>query len=63
MSTPAHYPTNLTDKQWYVLQLMLPEPKRQPDGPGRPPLDLRRVLDGMFYVTNLDIGSWTPVVR
>ena len=50
MSTSAHYPTSLSDEQWSVLQLMLPDSKWQPGGPGRPPLDLRRVLDGMFYV-------------
>ena len=50
MSTSIHYPTNVSDEQWQVLQLMLPEAKRQPGGPGRPPLDLRHVLDGIFYV-------------
>ena len=50
MSTSAHYPTSLSDEQWHVVQLMLPEPKWQPGGPGRPPLDLRRVVDGIFYV-------------
>ena len=57
MSTPSHYPTSLSDEQWYVLQLMLPESKRQPGGPGRPPLDLRRVLNGIFYV-NKTGGQW-----
>ena len=50
MSTPAHYPTNVSDEQWHVLQLLLPEAKWQPGGPGRPPLNLRQVLDGIFYV-------------
>ena len=40
----------MSNEQWSVLQLMLPEPKWQPGGPGRPPLDLRRVVDGIFYV-------------
>jgi putative transposase len=57
MSTPSHYPTSLSDEQWYVLQLLLPESKRQPGGPGRPPLDLRRVLNGIFYV-NKTGGQW-----
>jgi hypothetical protein len=38
----------MSDEQGHVLQLILPEPKRQPGGPGRSPLELRRVLDGMF---------------
>jgi transposase len=50
MSTLAHYPTHLSDEQWHVVQLLVPQPKWQPGGPGRPPLDLRRVLDGIFYV-------------
>ena len=50
MSTQPHYPTHLTDEPWHVLQPLLPESKRQPGGPGRPPLHLRRVLDGIFYV-------------
>ena len=50
MSTSAHYATSLSDEHWSVLHLMLPEPKWQPGGAGRPPLDLRRVVDGIFYV-------------
>jgi hypothetical protein len=49
MSTLAYYLTSLGDAQWSVVQLMLPDSKWQPGAPGRPPLDLRRVLDGMFY--------------
>jgi putative transposase len=50
MSIAAPYATSLSDEQWHVLQLLLPEPKWQPGGPGRPPLDLGRVVDGIFYV-------------
>ena len=50
MSTTAPYATSLSDEQWDVLQRLLPEPKWQPGGPGRPPLNLRRVVDGIFYV-------------
>jgi putative transposase len=52
MSTSTHYATSLSDEQWHVVQLLLPEPKWQPGGPGRPPLHLRRVVDGIFYVNN-----------
>ena len=55
MSTPTHYATSLSDEQWHVLHLMLPEPKWQPGGPGRPPLDLRRVVDGIFYVNKTGV--------
>ena len=30
MSTSGHYATSLSDEQWHVVQLMLPEPKWQP---------------------------------
>jgi transposase len=40
----------MSNEQWHILQLMSPQSNRQAGGPGRPPLDLRRVLDGIFYV-------------
>ena len=69
MSTPSSYPTSLSDEQWDILQLMLPESTWQPGGPGRPPFDLRRVLDGIFYVNKTgcqwrlmprDLGNGRP---
>jgi putative transposase len=50
MSTDGHYPTDVSEAQWEVLQLLLPTPKWHPGGPGRKPLALRRVLNGIFYV-------------
>jgi len=50
MSTEVHYPTDVSDAQWEALQLLLPPPKWHPGGPGRKPLDLRRVINGIFYV-------------
>ena len=50
MSTACHYPTDVSDAQWEVLQLLLPKPKWHPGGPGRKPMDLRRVINGIFYV-------------
>jgi len=50
MSTPCHYPTDAHDEQWDVLQLLLPKPTWRPGGPGRKPLELRRVLNGIFSV-------------
>ena len=50
MSTVGHYPTDVNDAQWEVLQLVLPSPKWRPGGPGRKPIDLRRVINGIFYV-------------
>jgi putative transposase len=51
MSTRGAYPTDVSDGQWEVLQRLLPTPKWRPGGPGRKPLDLRRVINGIFYVT------------
>ena len=50
MSTFCHYPTDVSDAQWDVLPLLLPKPTWRPGGPGRQPLELRRVLNGIFYV-------------
>ena len=50
MSTAGDYPTDMSDAQWEVLQLVLPTPKWHPGGPGRKPIELRRVLNGIFYV-------------
>ncbi len=50
MSTACHYPTDVSDAQWEVLQLVLPPPKWHPGGPGRKPMDLRRVINGIFYI-------------
>jgi len=40
------YDTDLTDEQFTLLEPLLPQPKRT----GRPPADLRAVLDGIFYL-------------
>jgi putative transposase len=41
------YPTDLTDSQWHLIKEWLPPPART----GRPRLDLREVLNAVFYVT------------
>ena len=50
MSTVGHYPTDVNEAPWEALQLLLPQPKWHPGGPGRKPMDLRRVINGIFYV-------------
>lgn len=52
MNAICDYPTNLSDEQWKIVEPLLPKPKWQPGGPGRPPKDLRTVLNGIFYVNN-----------
>jgi putative transposase len=40
------YPSDLTDSQWHLIKGLLPPPKPR----GRPPLDLREVIDAICYV-------------
>ncbi len=70
MSTTQQYPTDLTDSQWSRLQPLLPPRKWRPGGPGRPPCDMRTVINGILYVTKtgcqwpmmpLDFGRWKTV--
>ena len=48
MSTDYAYPTDLSDEPWELLQPMLPERTWRPGGPGRPPCDVRRMLNGIL---------------
>ena len=41
---------DLTDQQWAVLQPLLPEPPRRPDGRGRPWRPSREVRGGVLWV-------------
>src|SRR5205823_10489740 len=58
------------EEQWQVLAPLLPQPKWRPGGPGRQPYELRRVLNGIFYVTKSgcqwrmlprDFGHWNTI--
>ena len=52
MSTPPkEYATDLTDEQWHLLEPLLPASTWRPGGPGRPPRDRRRVVNGIVYLT------------
>ncbi|WP_210422460.1 transposase [Spirosoma sp. KCTC 42546] len=46
---PKKYPTELSNQQWKRLKSILPAPKKQTGGPGRNPLDLREVINGILY--------------
>lgn len=50
MSTTRYYQTDVTEEQWALLLTLLPARKWHPGGPGRPPYDLRRVLNGILYL-------------
>jgi putative transposase len=62
MSTTQYYPTDLTEAQWILLLALLPERKWRPGGPGRPPCDLRQVLNGIWYLVKTG-GQWRRLPR
>lgn len=62
----AIYDSSLSDSQWDILQLVLPKRSKR----GRPPTDLRRILDAILYVLKggvawrllpADFPSWKTV--
>ena len=44
-SATNHYATDLSDEPWAILEPLLPEQKWHPGGPGRPPCDVRQVIN------------------
>ena len=40
----------LTDKQWAVLEPLIPKKQPREDGKGRPRVDNRDVLDGILWM-------------
>lgn len=70
VSTACNYPTDVSDAQWESLHLLLPAPTWHPGGPGRKPMALRSVLNGIFYVNKTgcqwrmlpkDFGNWHTI--
>ena len=70
MSTACHSPTDVSEAQWEVLQLVLPPSKWRPGGPGRQPRDLRCIINGIFSVNKTgcqwrmlpqEFGPWETV--
>ena len=62
MSTMPYDPTDLTEAQWTLLWARLPARKGRPGGPGRPPCELRQVLNGIFSLLKTG-GPWRMVPR
>jgi transposase len=50
MSADQHYPTDGTDEQWHLLHSLLPQRAWRPGGRGRPPCDVRRIVNGILYL-------------
>jgi putative transposase len=70
MSTTRYYPTDVTEEQWALLLALLPARKWHPGGPGRPPYDLRLVLNGILYLLKTgcqwrllprEFGKWSTI--
>jgi putative transposase len=70
MSTKRYYPTDVTEAQWALLLPLLPARKWRPGGPGRPPCDLRCVINGIVYLLKTgcqwrmlppDFGKWNTI--
>ncbi len=70
MGTQRHYPTDLTDRQWELIEPLLPAPKSGPGKAGRPACDLRTVVNGILYVNKAgcqwrmlprEFGRWNTV--
>jgi putative transposase len=70
MSTDDDYPTEVTDEPWEWLHPLLPERTWRPSGPGRPPCDVRRLLNGILSLNKTgcpwrlvpkDVGHWSTI--
>ena len=69
MQNTTLYPTDLTDEQWNLLQMVVP-PRKARKGRGRPPADLRRICNALLYFVRSgcawrllprDFGPWKTV--
>ena len=70
MSPTRYYPTDLTEAQGTLWRTLLPARKWRPGGPGRPPCDLRRVLNGILDLLKTgcqwrrlpwEVGKWNTI--
>src|SRR5713101_1128657 len=70
MSTTRDYPTDLTEAQWTLLVALLPARKWRVGGPGRPPCNVRGVLNGILYLLKTgcqwrmlprEFGKWSTI--
>src|SRR5918999_331487 len=41
---------DLTDEQWSIIQSLIPDPPRRPDGKGRPWKDARDIKNGVLWI-------------
>lgn len=53
---------DLTDKQWALLEPLIPEPPRREDGKGRPRRPAREVLNGILWILRT-AARWADLPR
>ena len=41
---------DLTDEQWFIIQPLIPDPPRRPDGRGRPWRDARDIMNAVLWI-------------
>ena len=51
------YPSELSNNSWNRLKQLLPKPKKKEGQAGRPPTELRDIINGILYVLRSG-GSW-----
>ena len=51
------YPSELSNNSWNRLKQFLPKPKKKEGEVGRPPTELREIINGILYVLRSG-GSW-----
>src|SRR5215210_7201170 len=56
MSTKRRYPTDLTDRQWKLVEPLLPSPPRGPAG-RKPKHDKREIINAILYQVRAG-GAW-----
>lgn len=65
-----HYPTDLTDEQWSLVEPHVPAPRSGTRRGGRPAVDRRGVVDALLYLVRtgcqwrmlpLEYGPWPTV--
>jgi putative transposase len=71
MSADTHYPTDLSDAQWDLLNSLLPQRAWHPGGRGRPPsCDVRDIVNGILSLAKTgcqwrmipqDFGHWSTI--
>jgi putative transposase len=70
MRADPHYATDLLDEPWEVIRSLLRECKWSPGGPGRPPCDVRRLVNGILYLNKTgcqwrlvpqEFGHWSTI--